>query len=127
MVLSVNRMMGNQILLVDDDVDLLETFKESLSLRGYDIITAHDGHEAVEQYKEKSPCITFMDIKMPVMDGYEAFSKIIEISSGAKIVFVTGHETISKTHVARTSGLIGMIEKPANTEKIIELIKSDGC
>jgi len=120
-------MMGNQILLVDDDVDLLATFEESLSLRGYDIITANNGNEAIEQYKEKNPCITFMDIKMPKMDGYETFSKIKEISDDAKIVFVTGHETVSETQIARSKGLIGLIEKPTVAEKIVELIKANNC
>jgi DNA-binding NtrC family response regulator len=119
--------MGNQVLLVDDDVDLLATFEESLSLRGYDIITANNGTEAIEQYKEKKPCITFMDIKMPKMDGYETFSKIKEMFSDAKIVFVTGHETISKTQIARNQGLIGVLEKPTIAEKIVELIKANNC
>lgn len=121
------RMMSSQILLVDDDVDLLATFEESLSLRGYDIITAHNGNEAIEQFKEKNPCITFMDIRMPKMDGYETFSKIKEISNNAKIVFVTGHETVSKTQIARSNGLIGLIEKPTVTEKIVEFIKENNC
>ena len=120
-------MMGKQILLVDDDEDLLATFEESLSLRGYDIITAHNGYEAIVQYKEKNPCITFMDIRMPEMDGYETFSKIKEISDDAKIVFITGHETVSKTQIARNHGLIDLIEKPIIAEKIIELIKSNDC
>jgi CheY-like chemotaxis protein len=64
---------GNQVLLVDDDVDLLAPFEKSLSLRGYDIITTNNGNEAIEQYREKKPCITFMDIKMPEMNGYETF------------------------------------------------------
>ncbi len=121
------RTMGSQILLVDDDVDLLATFEESLSLRGYDIITANNGNEAIDLYKEKKPCITFMDIRMPKMDGYETFSKIKEISDNAKIVFVTGHETVSKTQIARTRGLIDLIEKPTVAEKIVELIKANDC
>jgi len=38
---------------------------------------------------------------MPGMDGYETFSKIKELSADAKIVFVTGHETVIKTEIAR--------------------------
>ena len=120
-------MMGSQILLVDDDLDLLDAFEESLSLRGYDVITANNGNEAIKQYEEKNPCITFMDIRMPEMDGYETFSKIRGISDNAKIVFVTGHETVSKTQIARSNGLIGLIEKHTVTEKIVEFIKENNC
>jgi len=127
MSLYDDRMMGSQILLVDDDDDLLDTFKESLTLRGYDIITAHDGKEAIVQHTEKNPCITFMDIKMPKMDGYETFSQIKKVSNDAKIVFVTGHETVEKTKIAIDNGLVGILEKPTVIEKIIELIKENDC
>lgn len=127
MILFNNIIMANPILLVDDDIDLLATFEESLSLRGYDIVTANNGKEAIEKYQENNPCITFMDIRMPEMDGYEVFSKIKEISSDAKIVFVTGHETIAKTQLARNQGLICVLDKPVNAEKIIDLIKANDC
>lgn len=127
MTLFNNTVMANPILLVDDDVDLLATFEESLNLRGYDIIIANNGKEAIEKYKEHKPCITFMDIRMPEMDGYEVFSKIKEISDDAKIVFVTGHETIIKTQLARNQGLIDVIDKPTTVEKIIDLIKANDC
>ncbi len=64
---------------------------------------------------------------MPEMDGYEVFSKIKEISADAKIVFVTGHETVAKTQLARNQGLIGVLDKPINAEKIIDLIKANDC
>jgi len=62
---------------------------------------------------------------MPGMDGYETFSKIKELSADAKIVFVIGHETVIKTEIARKQGLIGVLEKPTDAEKIIELIKAN--
>jgi len=93
MTLFHYKKMSSQILLVDDDVDLLATFEESLTLRGYDVVTANNGKDAIEKYKENNPCITFMDIRMPGMNGYETFLKIKEFSTDAKIVFVTGHET----------------------------------
>lgn len=119
--------MSNPVLLVDDDVDLLATFEESLSLRGYDTVTANNGNDAIEKYKANNPCITFMDIGMPGIDGYETFSKIKEIDADAKIVFVTGHETTTKTEIARKQGLIDVLEKPTNAEKIIDLIKANDC
>jgi len=119
--------MSSPILLVDDDVNLLATFEESLSLRGYDIVTANNAKDAIEKYKENNPCITFMDIRMPGMDGYETFSKIKEISGDAKIVFVTGHETTTKTEIARKQGLIGVLKKPTDAKKIIDLINTNNC
>lgn len=119
--------MGDQILLVDDNSDLLESFRESLDMRGYNIITATNGKEAVEIYKQKIPCIVFMDIKMPVMDGYEAFSKIKSMYHDAKIVFITGHGTTKKSLDAKKNGLLKILNKPVATGKIISTIKENDC
>lgn len=119
--------MTNQILLVDDDVDLLDTFEECLTIRGYEIITAKNGEEAILQYKEKKPYITFMDIQMPKMDGYEVFSKIKEIDNDAKIIFVTGNGTSYKTQIARQNGLLRIIKKPADMREIVKVIEENKC
>ncbi len=119
--------MSDQILLVDDDLDLLETVQESLEIRGYHIIIAHNGKEAIELYRQKIPCIVFMDIKMPEMDGYEAFSKIKKIFNDAKIVFLTGHEMTKKTQEAKNHGLIKIMNKPVATEEIVSTIKENDC
>ncbi len=68
-----------------------------------------------------------MDIRIPEMDGYETFSKIKGMFNDAQIVFVTGHETVIKTQIARNPGLLDVLEKPTDAEKIIELIKANGC
>ncbi len=79
--------MNEQILLVDDDLDLLEIFEMSLETLGYKILTASDGESGVEMYKKHKPCMVFLDIKMPKMDGYELFSTIHKLDPQSKIVF----------------------------------------
>jgi two-component system, chemotaxis family, chemotaxis protein CheY len=119
--------MSNKILLVDDDPDLLDIFKESLEIREYMVITATNGLEAVEAYNKTIPCVVFMDIKMPKMDGYEAFSKIIEDHKDAKIVFTTGHEDVEKTKIAFQNGLLKILNKPILSKDVLEIIKENNC
>jgi len=119
--------MSNQILLVDDDLDLLEAFKESLEIREYAVTTATNGLEAVENYNKSSPCIVFIDIKMPLMDGYEAFSKIKEKHKDTKIVFVTGHEDADKTKTAFQAGLLKILNKPILNKDVLDIIKENNC
>ena len=119
--------MGNQILLVDDNLDLLESIEDSLKIRGYSTITATNGFEAVQKFDENEPCMVFMDIKMPKMDGYEAFSKIIEKNKNAKVIFISGYIEYPKIDACKNKGLLGMLKKPAETQKIVELIKENGC
>jgi len=119
--------MGNQILLVDDDVELLDAFKDSLEIRGYDVITAINGMDAFEMFQKNQPCITFMDIKMPKMDGYTSFSKIKGMYNDAKVVFVSGQQNIEKSEIAKNNGIIEIFEKPVSSEKIVKTIQENGC
>ena len=119
--------MGDKILLVDDDEDLVESLGDSLELRGYSVLLATSGKRGIELYSKNHPCIVFMDVKMPEMDGYEAFSNIKKIDKLAKILLVTGHEIKNKTHDAILIGLLGVMIKPINIQKYIDVIKKYNC
>lgn len=68
-------------LIADDSLVNRRLLNEMLKRMGYDIIEASDGEQAVEAFKEHRPDIVFMDISMPVMDGFEA-TRIIKANSG---------------------------------------------
>jgi len=83
-------MMANfRILLVDDDIQFLEATEYMLKYENYVVITAKNGEEAITKYNESEPDIVLMDLKMPVMNGYDAFFKIIKDNPDAKIVFTS--------------------------------------
>jgi DNA-binding NtrC family response regulator len=119
--------MGNQILLVDDEKDVLESFQMILELTGYDVITASDGRQGLELYKKHNPCMVFSDVKMPNMDGYELFSNIIKINSKAKMILITGYESQEKSKTALKNGLLEVIEKPIETHVLDQKIKEHSC
>jgi len=110
--------------LVDDDVDVLEPIQYLLIEEGHKVITASNGSEAITEYKENKPAITFMDIKMPVLDGYEAFNKIKDIDKDAKIVFTSGYAIDNERFQnAKNLGLCDMLTKPFNIDTMIKMIK----
>ena len=82
--------MGNEILLVDDDKDLLDTHEEILKLLGYTIISSTTSKHGLELYQSYHPCMAILDVRMPELNGYDLFSKIREFESDAKVVLVTG-------------------------------------
>ena len=111
------------ILLVDDDVDLLENTSFVIKSSGCEVITGANGIEAVEKYKEFSPDLVIMDIKMPKMDGFDAFFKIKQHNSEAKVVLITAYSIDEKKHLkAKSMGLLGTISKPYSFETIEETI-----
>lgn len=111
------------ILLVDDDIDLLENTAYMIKNLGCDVITAEDGQNAVEKYKEISPDLTLMDVKMPKMDGFDAFFKIKQFDSDAKIILITAFAVDEKKHLkAKSMSLLTTINKPYSFEQLEEIV-----
>jgi len=81
----------NIILIVDDDVDLLENTVFLIKSAGYDVVMAQNGVDAVQKYKETSPNLVLMDVRMPIMDGYDAFFKIKQFDINAKVILITAY------------------------------------
>ena len=112
------------ILLVDDDVDLLENTSFMIKSMGYEVIAAQDGEEAVKSYKETNPSLTIMDIKMPKMDGYEAFNRIKQYENNAKVILISAYYIDEEKHQkAKSIGLLATISKPYTFERLEEIIK----
>ena len=119
--------MGEQILLVDDDSDLLEIFQMSLESLGYKILTATDGEAGIEMYEKYKPCMVFSDIRMPKMDGYELFSSIRKLDPQSKIVLFTSVENEIKTRDAKGDGLLEIMQKPVKIKEFDKIIKKYNC
>ena len=111
------------ILLVDDDLDLLENTAYMIRSMGCDVITAENGQDAVLKYKEIEPDLTIMDVKMPKMDGFDAFFKIKQFDPKAKVVLITAFSIDEKKHLkAKSMSLLTTISKPYSFEQLEELI-----
>jgi len=109
---------------VDDDLDVLESTQFMLIKEGYDVIPAKSGPEAIEKYKENKPDIVFLDIKMPVMDGYDVFFKIKELNPKAKIIFISAFAiNDDKYKKARNANLLDLLKKPFSLQDMKKLIE----
>ncbi len=114
--------MSKLILIVEDDVDLIEIYKEILELHEFDVETALNGEEGVKKYIEKRPSLVIMDGDMPILDGYEAFKQIKKIDNTANVIIVTGFSEFEpKSQEAVKEGLMKVISKPLGIEQLLEL------
>lgn len=115
---------NNLILIVDDDLPLLENTAYLIETLGYEAVTARDGLEAIDVFKSVNPALTFMDVKMPKMDGFDAFYKIKEFNKDAKIILITAYHVDEKKYLkAQSMSLLETIEKPYDIERLEEVIK----
>lgn len=116
--------MTKTILIVEDDNELLNLYTEILQMNKYNVQTATNGEEAVSKYRQIHPNLVVMDGDMPKLDGYEAFSQIIEIDKNAKVVIVTGYSEVElKNKKALEQGLISIISKPIGVNTLLDLVK----
>lgn len=111
------------ILLVDDDLDLLENTAYMAKSLGYDVVMAEDGQEAVLKYKDVIPDLTIMDVKMPKMDGFDAFFKMKQFDRKAKVVLITAFSIDERKHLkAKSMSLITTVNKPYSFEQLEEIV-----
>jgi len=114
-----------RILLVDDDAQFLEATEYMLKYENYDVITAKNGEEAIKKFDQSCPDIVLMDLKMPVMNGYDAFFKIKKDNPDAKIVFTSAYAINNKEFEhAEKSGLYGLLTKPFDLTELNDMINS---
>jgi DNA-binding NtrC family response regulator len=116
--------MTKTILIAEDDIELLDLYAEILQVNMYNVQTAINGEEAVSKYRQIHPDLVVMDGDMPKLDGYEAFSQIIEMDKNAKVVIVTGYSEFElKNKRALQQGLISVISKPIGIDTLLDLAK----
>ena len=83
--------MKKKILVVEDEEGLRLLYKEELEAEGYEILTAGNGREAIQQLEEGKPDLIILDIVMPVMNGIEALGRIVGKERKIPIILNTSY------------------------------------
>jgi CheY-like chemotaxis protein len=107
-----------KVLVVDDDPVIAKSFDRVLSGKGYAVITARDGSEALRKLHDEKYDVVFTDIKMPGMSGIEVAEKIRATQPWLPVVIVTGYGTDENEARAEAAGVSGFLRKPLSPEMI---------
>ena len=83
---------GRKILLVDDEADVVSTFKMILEMNNFEVDGYTNPLSALSNFKPNEFGLLILDIRMPVMNGFELFEKIKEIDNGVQACFITAYE-----------------------------------
>jgi len=110
------------ILVVDDSISMCRSMALVLKEHGYAVSTAVDGLEAIDRVKEKPFDITFMDVKMPGMDGMATYKKIKQIRPDAVVIIITAYAVNGLVEEALQEGAYGAIDKPFDVEKVLTMV-----
>jgi len=107
-----------QVLVIDDDAVVGRSFDRVLSDKGYQVVTALSGEEALNTMNGRDFDVVFTDIKMPGMDGLEVAESIKARCPWTPVVVITGYGTEENESRASVLGVSGFVRKPLTPEMI---------
>ncbi len=119
-----------KILLVDDDVDFVESTKIILESKPYEVIVAYEGDEGLRKARQENPDLIILDVIMPVKDGFTAAEQLKKDPQLTKIpvIMLTGFSSKGqKTSIPVSRGFTleaeDYIEKPVTPEELLAKVE----
>ena len=117
--------MRKKILIVDDEPHILMLLQDNLEMADYEVVSASDGLEALEQVKQTSPDIIILDVGMPKMNGWdvcETLKKSPE-TQHIPVIFLTAFAQNADRKRGLALGAAKFITKPFHPDHIVEAIQ----
>ncbi len=111
--------MKKSILLIDDDESLRRVTEYNLSLKGFDVITAHSGKQGLKKFKIYSPDIVVSDVKLGDMNGLDLLEHIKLESPDTPVIIITAFGSIEMAVQTMHKGAFNFITKPFDRDTLI--------
>ena len=117
--------MAKKILVVDDELYMHKVMQFHLERAGYELISAHNGREAVEKTTTENPNLVLMDVMMPEMDGLSALKEIkgAETTRDIPVIMLTSSAHTLTRKEAEASGAAMFMTKPFSPTHLLKEIK----
>jgi PAS domain S-box-containing protein len=119
---------SREVLVIDDDLDNLESMKAALELRGYDVSISSSGADALQLLRAGNKYDAIIcDVGMPDMNGWEVASRIAELHSGARIYMLTGWANEIPRDDPRRKLVVDVLAKPIDLAHIDGILRAEGA
>ena len=113
-----------KILLVDDEVQFVDTLSERLAMRGFTAQVAYDGPSALAKVREGTPPdVIVLDLRMPGMDGFEVLRGVKKINPQIQVIILTGHGGDAEEVAAFRMGAYSFLKKPMDIDELLGSIR----
>ncbi len=115
------------IMVADDNADNRDMMRVLLGLKGYEVVVAENGREAVEVALAKSPNLILLDLELPLLDGLSVARNLLSHQKFFKvpIVVISGHDPRRYRQAALDAGCIDFLLKPISFERLEEILQSN--
>ncbi len=111
-----------RILVVDDDQDFAESLADIFEDLGHEVELAFDGETAVERFQAEQFDLTFMDLKLPGINGIESFSAIQRLHPAAKVIMMSGYGVEPVLQQALEQGALAILPKPIDMNRVMAVL-----
>lgn len=111
------------ILIVDDEVDIIETFSLLFELHGYAVLTASNGQEALRRLEDHTPDLIISDCMMPVMDGI-TFRKKVEQNPALNDTRFILMSAAPERHDLASVTVDRFLKKPFQFDELFDAVKA---
>ena len=120
--------LNGTVLVVDDEEIVRNVCKEMVQSFGMQVLTASDGRDAVEMFRNSPGKIShvILDLTMPNMDGMTAFKELVRIRPGVKVILSSGYNEQDSIQRISDQGIAGFIQKPYSLAKLREALEKAG-
>ena len=109
---------SRKVLVVDDDPAVRKSIDRVLTGKGYAVITAENGEEALRKLNEEKYDLVYTDIRMPGMSGLEVAEQVKARKPWTPVVIITGYGTDAAQARAKAAGVSSFVHKPLSPEMI---------
>ncbi|MFB3886022.1 MAG: response regulator [Thermodesulfobacteriota bacterium] len=119
-------MSQKKILVVDDEIDLVETIRFPLEMEGYNVLTSHNGEDALNQARKENPDLILLDLMLPKLDGYKVcrLLKFDERYKHIPILMLTAKTQEKDKLLGKETGADEYITKPFDIDVLMKKVKA---
>ena len=118
-------MSPKKILIVDDEVDLVETVRFPLEMEGFNVLVSYNGEDALNQARKEKPDLILLDLMLPKLDGYKVcrLLKFDERYKNIPILMLTAKTQEKDKALGMETGANEYITKPFDLDKLVDKVK----
>lgn len=114
---------GAKVLLVDDDVEIVETVSYALESAGYEVLVARDGNQGLALAERENPQLMILDMMMPKRSGFLVLEKLRrELELPLPVIMITGNEGSRHQAYAELLGVSEYIRKPFPMDRLLDAV-----
>jgi two-component system alkaline phosphatase synthesis response regulator PhoP len=115
-----------RILVVDDEVDLVETIRFPLEMEGFTVLVSYNGEDALNQARKESPDLILLDLMLPKLDGYKVcrLLKFDERYKHIPILMLTAKTQEKDKLLGKETGADEYITKPFDIDELMKKVKA---